>query len=106
MSGYSSLRPGLVAGGVAAALGIASVGAFDSVAAQEESKENMEKCYGVALAGKNDCAAGPGTTCAGTAKIDYQSNAWKLVPKGTCTEIETPYGKGSLQASNERVPED
>ena len=57
----------------------------------------MEKCYGVALAGKNDCAAGPGTTCAGTSKTDYQGNAWKLVPSGTCTTIKTPRGMGSLQ---------
>ena len=57
----------------------------------------MEKCYGVALAGKNDCAAGPGTTCAGTSKADYQGNAWKQVAKGTCTTIKTPKGMGSLQ---------
>jgi uncharacterized membrane protein len=57
---------------------------------------NTEKCYGVAMAGKNDCAAGPGTTCAGTAKSDYQGNAWKLVAKGTCTTIKTPKGMGSL----------
>jgi len=56
----------------------------------------MEKCYGVAMAGKNDCAAGPGTTCAGTSKADYQGNAWKNVPKGTCTKISTPKGMGSL----------
>ncbi|MBE1162253.1 BufA1 family periplasmic bufferin-type metallophore [Dyella acidiphila] len=60
----------------------------------------MEKCYGVALAGKNDCAAGPGTTCAGTAKADYQGNAWILVAKGTCTTIKTPKGYGSLQAKS------
>ena len=58
----------------------------------------MEKCYGVALAGKNDCKAGPGTTCAGTSKVDYQGNAWKNVPKGTCTTIKTPKGMGSLKA--------
>ncbi len=57
----------------------------------------MEKCYGVALAGKNDCAAGPGTTCAGTSTPDYQGNAWKLVPAGTCATIETPKGMGSLE---------
>jgi uncharacterized membrane protein len=57
----------------------------------------MEKCYGVALAGKNDCAAGPGTSCAGTSKMDYQGNAWKQVAKGTCTTIKTPKGMGSLQ---------
>ena len=55
-----------------------------------------EKCYGVALAGQNDCAAGPGTSCAGTSKVDYQGNAWKLVKAGTCTSIKTPKGNGSL----------
>ena len=48
----------------------------------------MEKCYGVALAGENDCAAGAGTTCAGTSKVDYQGNAWKYVPAGTCADID------------------
>ncbi|WP_284126544.1 BufA1 family periplasmic bufferin-type metallophore [Parerythrobacter aestuarii] len=57
----------------------------------------MEKCYGVAKAGQNDCAAGPGTSCAGTSTRDYQGNAWKLVPKGSCEKIETPKGKGSLK---------
>ena len=62
-------------------------------------KADMEKCFGVALAGENDCAAGPGTTCAGTSTKDYQGNAWKLVPAGTCAEIETPAGhNGSLAA--------
>jgi uncharacterized membrane protein len=60
-------------------------------------KADQEKCYGVSLAGKNDCAAGPGTTCAGTSKVDYQGNAWKLVPKGTCAAMKTPKGMGSLQ---------
>lgn len=55
-----------------------------------------EKCYGVALAHQNDCKAGPGTTCAGTSKVNYQGNAWSLVPKGTCTSIKTPKGAGSL----------
>ncbi len=63
--------------------------------------EKMEKCYGVSLAGENDCAAGPGTTCAGTATINYQGNAWTLVPAGTCesTTITTADGReitGSL----------
>lgn len=64
--------------------------------AAAQKKEQMEKCYGVALAGKNDCAAGPGTSCAGTSTRDYQGNAWKLVKKGTCTKLQTPRGKGSL----------
>jgi uncharacterized membrane protein len=56
----------------------------------------MEKCYGVALAGKDDCKAGAGTTCAGTSRVDYQGNAWKLVKAGTCTATRTPKGFGSL----------
>ncbi|MBJ3763600.1 DUF2282 domain-containing protein [Maribius pontilimi] len=54
------------------------------------SAQDMVKCYGVSLAGENDCAAGPGTTCAGTSTIDYQGNAWTLVPEGSCTDIELP----------------
>ncbi|MBF9031378.1 DUF2282 domain-containing protein [Rhodobacterales bacterium HKCCE3408] len=53
----------------------------------------QEKCFGVSLAGENDCAAGPGTTCAGTSTVDYQGNAWTLVPAGTCAEIELPGGR-------------
>ena len=56
----------------------------------------QEKCFGVALKGQNDCAAGPGTTCAGTSKMDYQGNAWKNVPAGTCATMKTPKGMGSL----------
>jgi uncharacterized membrane protein len=79
-----------LAGSFAAALAITSTPAT-------AQKADQEKCYGVALAGKNDCAAGPGTTCAGTSKVDYQGNAWKLVPKGTCAAMKTPKGMGSLQ---------
>lgn len=56
----------------------------------------MEMCFGVALAGQNDCFAGPGTTCAGTSTKDYEGNAFKLEPTGTCTTIKTPAGHGSL----------
>ena len=59
-------------------------------------KGEKERCYGVSLAGKNDCQAGPGTTCAGTSKTDYQGNAWKYVAKGTCATMKTPTGMGSL----------
>jgi uncharacterized membrane protein len=61
-----------------------------------KGKPEMEKCYGVSLAGKNDCKAGAGTSCAGTSKVDYQGDAWKYVPKGTCTSMKTPTGMGSL----------
>jgi uncharacterized membrane protein len=56
-----------------------------------------EKCFGVALKGQNDCAAGPGTTCAGSSRVNYQGNAWKYVQKGTCTSLNTPFGKGALE---------
>ena len=62
-------------------------------------KGEKERCYGVSLAGKNDCAAGPGTSCAGTSKVDYQANAWQYVPKGTCVSMKAPQGMGSLKAS-------
>lgn len=70
--------------------------ALASSVAVAADKPELEKCFGVSKAGKNDCAAGPGTTCAGTSKVDYQGNAWKFVAKGTCTSIKTPKGRGSL----------
>ena len=80
--------------GLALTAGIAAGLATTPVTAQSNAKE---KCYGVAKAGKNDCAAGPGTSCAGTSTVDYQGNAWKYVDKGSCEKIETPKGKGSLK---------
>ncbi len=70
--------------------------AFTLPSASASAADAKEKCYGVALKGQNDCAAGPGTTCAATSKVDYQGNSWKLVPKGTCTTMTTPLGPGSL----------
>jgi uncharacterized membrane protein len=61
-----------------------------------DARKPMEKCYGVSLAGQNDCAAGEGTSCAATSVTDYQGDAWTLVEKGTCTSIKTPKGYGSL----------
>ena len=63
---------------------------------KEVASGKMEKCFGVALKGHNDCYAGAGTTCAGTSPIDYQGNAFKLEPKGSCTAMTTPSGHGSL----------
>ena len=79
-----------LAGSLAAALTASAL-----PASAQDSKDTV-KCYGVALAGQNDCAAGPGTTCAGTSVRDYQGNAWKHTPAGTCTSIRTPRGNGSL----------
>lgn len=84
----------------AIALAVALGAAFTALPAAAQSADK-EHCYGVALKGKNDCAAGPGTTCAGTSKVDYQPNAWKMVPKGTCEKTvskTSPTGFGQLQA--------
>lgn len=71
-------------------------------AAMEAGKE---KCYGVSLAGMNDCAAGPGTTCQGTSTVDFQGNAWTLVPGGTCTSIMVPGDRtGSLEPLDRDLP--
>src|SRR5438046_998081 len=79
-----------VASALSAALGAVST-------AQAFDDKTQEKCFGIALKGQNDCAAAAGTTCAGTSKVDYQGNSWKLVPKGTCEATDTPLGKGSLE---------
>lgn len=81
---------------LAAALAVAGAALAISPSASAQTKPTMEKCFGVALAGKNDCKAGAGTSCAGTSKTNYQGNAWKLVKAGTCTSIKTPKGNGSL----------
>lgn len=92
-----------IAGALIGAL--AAVGAFAANAQQPAmpkkpptaaQEAGMEKCYGVAKAQQNDCKAGPGTSCAGTSKVDYQGDAWSLVKAGTCTTIKTPNGMGSL----------
>jgi uncharacterized membrane protein len=87
-----------VASAFAAALGMAA-------SATPAAAAGQEKCFGVAKAGENDCAAGKGTTCAGTSTVDYQGNAWKLVPEGTCTTMELPDGReGSLTALDRDLP--
>lgn len=78
------------------AIAAALTSALSAVASSPSQAASKEKCYGISLKGQNDCAAGPGTTCAGTSKVDYQGNAWKLVAKGTCVTTQTPFGPGSL----------
>jgi len=67
----------------AVALALALGAAFTALPAAAQPADK-EKCFGVALKGKNDCKAGAGTTCSGTSKVDFQGNAWTLVPKGSC----------------------
>ena len=92
-----------LAASLASALALAHMPAHAQSAA-------MEKCFGVSLAGQNDCAAGPGTSCAGSSTVDYQGNAWKLVAAGTCTQIDLPMmadgskRQGSLEALTRDLP--
>jgi uncharacterized membrane protein len=80
-----------------AATALTAFAATAAVGGPVKPQPTKDKCYGISLAGKNDCAAGAGTTCAGTSKRSYQGNAWKYVAKGTCTSIKTPKGVGSLK---------
>src|SRR5215813_2850535 len=89
----NSVTSATLASSLAAAFALVATAAAAGPVAEQP---NSDKCYGISLAGKNDCAAGPGTTCAGTSKTDYQGNAWKYVAKGTCTTMQTPKGMGSL----------
>ena len=93
------LSGAVMAGAVAAAVaGVNLAGVTDAHAANV-------KCYGVSLAGENDCAAGPGTTCKGTSTVDYQGNAWTLVPEGTCATMEVPGDRmGSLEPLDRDLP--
>ena len=82
MSKTTAVTAAAVAGALATALTMA---ASTTAANAAEMKR-----YGVAMAGENDCAAGPGTTCAGTSRVDYQGNAWKTVDLDegkTCADI-------------------
>ena len=85
-----------IAGAVTAALAAQT---STAVAAEKE------KCYGVSLAGENDCKAGAGTTCAGSSTVNYQGNAWTLVDAGTCTTMELPGDRvGSLEELKRDLP--
>lgn len=96
---------------MASAVAMAMSATLGSAPANAEEKE---KCYGIALAGENDCAAGSGTTCAGTSTVDYQGNAWKMVPAGECekygvadqAKYELPGDRqGSLEPLERDLPE-
>ena len=92
MNARTAITAAALAGSLAAALAVATAAKAGPAPAQP----GADKCYGIALAGKNDCAAGAGTTCAGTSTVDYDAHAWKYVAKGTCESMTTPKGQGSL----------
>jgi uncharacterized membrane protein len=89
---------------------VGAVAASIATTATTASAMEKEKCFGVSLAGQNDCAAGPGTTCAGSSTGDYQGNAGTLVDAGTCASIDLPAmadgskRMGSLEALERDLP--
>ena len=100
----SNAKKTVSAGAVAGAVALALSGAT-TVATTGDAHAANVKCYGVSLAGKNDCAAGPGTTCAGTSTVDYQGNAWTYVAEGTCVSMDLPGDRqGSLTPLTRDLP--
>ncbi len=99
MSTKKAVSSLVLAGAMTTALTtLASAGPLTKAEANAAIAAHKQKCFGVALKGQNDCAAGPGTTCQGTSTVDFQGNAWKFVRGGTCTTIELPNGQhGSLK---------
>lgn len=79
MSNKKAASAAAIAGAITAAVAMATMTTPANAAKM--------KCYGVSKAGQNDCAAGPGTTCAGTSKVDFQGNAWKYVETDACEDI-------------------
>ena len=98
MSIRSSVSSVLLAGAVTTALAsMAAAAPLTKAEGQAAVAAHKEKCFGVALKGQNDCAAGPGTSCQGTSTVDFQGNSWKFVQHGTCISIQVPGGRtGSL----------
>lgn len=104
MSTRSTVSAAVLAGAVATALAsFAVAGPLTEAEAKAAMEAGKEKCYGISLAGMNDCAAGPGTTCQGTSTVDFQGNAWQFVPGGTCASVKVP---GDRQGSPEPLTRD
>ena len=99
MSAKLAVTTLVLAGAMSTALAtLATAAPLTKAEADAAVAAKKEKCFGVALKGQNDCAAGPGTTCQGTSTTDFQGNAWKFVTGGTCANIVLPNGKhGSLK---------
>ncbi len=102
MSVRSTVSAFVLAGAVTTALAsMAAAAPLTEAEGKAAVAAGKEKCFGVALKGQNDCAAGPGTTCQGTSTMDFQGNSWKFVQHGTCASIQVPGGKtGSLTSKS------
>jgi uncharacterized membrane protein len=79
---------------------MAETAGTETAAAGATAAEKV-KCFGISKAGENDCAAGPGTSCAGTSTVDYQGNAWKYVSGG---EAECAKEGGTLAEQDNNEP--
>ena len=106
MSTRSTISAAILAGAVATALASMAMAApLTKAEGKAAMAAGKEKCYGVSLAGMNDCKAGPGTTCQGMSTVDFQGNAWAFVPGGTCASIKVPGDRhGSPEALTRDVP--
>ena len=106
MSTRSTVGAAILAGAVTAALAsFAVAGPLTEAEGKAAMAADKEKCYGIALKGQNDCAAGPGTTCQGSSTIDFQGNSWKFAAGGTCASIEVPGNRhGSPEPLKRDVP--
>lgn len=106
MSIRSTMSSAALAAAVSTALAsMAAAAPLSEAEVKQAMDAGMEKCYGVALAGQNDCAAGPGTTCQGTSTVDYQGNAWKFVAGGTCETMDLPGDRmGSKEPLSRDIP--
>jgi uncharacterized membrane protein len=69
------------------ALGVAQADAQSTPTKPAKMLKGMEKCFGVAKAGMNDCGTPTNTGCAGSSKVDSDKGAWIYLPKGTCNKI-------------------
>ena len=106
MSTRSTFSAAILAGAVASALSSMAIAApLTDAEGKAAMAAGKEKCYGVALKGQNDCAAGPGTTCQGSSTVDFQGNSWKFVRGGTCASVEVP-GPGDRHGSPEPLKRD
>ena len=97
MFGYLAKRPAFLALTGALALGVASLAQPGAA-----SGADLEKCYGIAKAGQDD--GSKEMDVPGMSTVDFQGGAFKYVTKGTCEEISTPFGPGSLKPLANRPP--
>jgi uncharacterized membrane protein len=80
----TSKIPTLVAG--VSALGVLALAAAQAQAGPVAQPAGSEKCYGVAKAAKNDCAAGS-HSCAGQVTKNFDKSAYVYLPKGACAKL-------------------